>query len=58
MGRMITKAQAANTDLNALAKSVTKELAPSLPGFKLTPKVVIGDGEITCGFIARPIAIG
>jgi len=53
MGRALTKAQAANVDVNALAKSVTKDLSPSLTGFKLTPKVIIGDDLITCGFIAR-----
>ena len=58
MGRYLTKALAANVDVNALAKNVTKELAPSLAGFKLTPRVIIGDDIITCGFLAREIGIG
>jgi hypothetical protein len=47
---------AANVDVNALAKSVTKELAPSLADFRLTPRVIIGDDIITCGFLAREIS--
>jgi hypothetical protein len=58
MGRTCTKAQAEKLDVNALAKSVTRELGPSLAGFKLTPKVIIGDDLITCGFIAREIIFG
>ena len=56
-GRYLTKAQAANVDVNTFAKSVTKEMAASLPGFKLTPKVIIGDDLITCGFIAREMIL-
>jgi hypothetical protein len=56
MGRYLTKAMAANVDVNALAKSVTKELAPSLTDFRLTPRVIIGDDIITCGFLAREIS--
>jgi hypothetical protein len=55
MGKTCTKAQAANTDLNALAKSVTKEMSASLAGFRLTPKVTIGPDIIICGFYARPV---
>jgi hypothetical protein len=57
MGRMVTQASAKNLDVNAVARSITKQMAPSLPGFKLTPKVSIGDGWITMGFIAKEIII-
>lgn len=58
MGKTCTKAQAANLDVNALAKSVTKEMSASLPGFRLTPKVIIGEDLITCGFLAKEIIFG
>jgi len=58
MGKTMTRAQAANTDVNALAKSVTKDMSASLPGFKLTPKVSIGPDIILCGFIAREVIFG
>jgi hypothetical protein len=57
MGRMMTQAAAKNLDVNALARDITKQMGSSLSGFKLTPKVSIGDGWITMGFIAREVEI-
>lgn len=54
MGRTCTPAQAAKLDVDGLAKSITKDLSAALPGYKLTPKVIIGKDLITMGFIARP----
>jgi hypothetical protein len=59
MGRYLTAAAAAKVDTKALANDVTKQLGPSLTGFKLTPTVATGPGGIvTVGFIAREIIQG
>ena len=42
-------------DANAVAKSITKQVGRSVPGVKLTPKVVIDGGITTMGFIFRPV---
>ena len=57
MGRMIREALAKQIDANAVARSITKDMAPSMPGFKLTPKVITAGGITTMGFIAREIDI-
>jgi hypothetical protein len=55
MGRMIRESLAKQIDTNAAAKSITKDMASSMPGFKLTPKVITAGGITTMGFIAREI---
>ena len=55
MGRMIRESLAKQIDTNAAAKSITRDMAGSLPGFKLTPKVITAGGITTMGFIAREI---
>ena len=55
MGRMIRESLANQIDANAAAKSITKAMGPSMPGFKLTPKVITTGGITTMGFIAREI---
>jgi len=42
-------------DVNAVAKNITKQVGRSVPGVKLTPKVVIDGGITTMGFIFRPV---
>ena len=44
-----------NFDVNAAARSITKEVQKSVTGAKLTPKVIIDGGFTTMGFIFRPI---
>lgn len=41
-------------DVNAAARSITKEVAKSVPGVKLTPKVITDGGFTTMGFIFMP----
>ena len=41
-------------DVNAAARSITKEVARAVPGAKLTPKVITDCGFTTMGFIFRP----
>jgi hypothetical protein len=55
MGRMIREALAKQIDTNAAARSITRDMSGSMPGFKLTPKVITGGGITTMGFIAREI---
>lgn len=55
MGRQLSAAAAANIDTKALASNITKQMGPSLPGFKLTPKVIVDGGITTIGFIAKEI---
>jgi hypothetical protein len=55
MGRVITKAQAANIDVNAVARDVTRQVAQTVSGVKLTPKVILDGGVITMGFIMKPV---
>ncbi|HYV25476.1 MAG TPA: hypothetical protein VE969_09595 [Pyrinomonadaceae bacterium] len=47
----------AKIDVNATARSITKEVAKSAPGVKLTPKVIIDGGFTTMGFIIMPPAL-
>ena len=42
-------------DVNATARSITKEAQKAVPGVKLSPKVVIDGGFTTMGFIFRPV---
>lgn len=42
-------------NVNTAARSITKEVQKTLPGVKLTPKVVIDGGITTMGFIFRPV---
>jgi hypothetical protein len=39
----------------AIAKEITAQVSLGVTDMKLTPKVVIGDGILTIGFIAREI---
>lgn len=55
MGRMVPKELAGKIDVNAVAKSITSQVARSVPGIKLTPKVIIDGGITTMGFIFRPV---
>lgn len=55
MGRQLSAAAAAKVDTKALASDITKQMAPSLQGFKLTPTVIINGGGTTVGFIAKEI---
>lgn len=55
VGRQLSTAAAAKIDTKALASDITKQMGPSLPGFKLTPKVIVDDGIITVGFLAKEI---
>jgi hypothetical protein len=55
MGRMIRESLAKQIDTNAVARSITKDMSSSMPGFKLTPKVITAGGITTMGFIAREI---
>jgi hypothetical protein len=55
MGRMIRESLAKQIDANAVARSITKDMAASMPGFRLTPKVIIAGGICTMGFIAREV---
>jgi hypothetical protein len=57
MGRMLSEALAAKLDTKALATAITRQMAPSLPGFKLTPKVIKDGGITTIGYIAKEIVI-
>jgi len=41
-------------DVNATARAITKEVAKSVPGAKLTPKVITDGGFTTMGFIFIP----
>lgn len=41
-------------DVNAAARSITKEVARAVPGAKLTPKVITDGGFTTMGFIFKP----
>jgi hypothetical protein len=41
-------------DVNATARSITRDVAKSVPGAKLTPKVITDGGFTTMGFIFRP----
>ncbi len=42
-----------NLTAEAVAKDITTQVAASVKDLRLTPKVVIGDGIITVGFIMR-----
>jgi len=55
MGRMIRESLAKQINTAAVARSITKDMSASMPGFKLTPKVIIAGGICTMGFIAREI---
>jgi hypothetical protein len=55
MGRMIREALANQINTAAVARSITKDMSASMPGFKLTPKVITAGGITTMGFIAREI---
>ena len=55
MGRQLSAAAAAKVDTKALASDITKQMGPALPGFKLTPKVLVDGGVITIGFIAKEV---
>ena len=55
MGRQLSAAAAEKIDTKALASAITKQMGPSLPGFKLTPKVVVDGGITTIGFIAKEV---
>ena len=55
MGKRIAVALADKIDTKALAREVTKQAQALIPDAKLTPKVLIDDGIITCGFIMKPI---
>ena len=50
---MMTTAQAANLDVNAVARDITRQVQGSTDA-KLTPKVSIAGGIVTMGFIIRP----
>lgn len=39
----------------AIAKEITNQVALSVSDMRLTPKVVLGDGILTIGFIAKEI---
>ena len=41
-------------DVNATARSITRDVAKSVPGVKLTPKVITDGGFTTMGFIFKP----
>ncbi|PYS23611.1 MAG: hypothetical protein DMF72_08655 [Acidobacteria bacterium] len=53
MGRMIAE-ELAKREANAAAKQITAQVAKAVPGVKFEPKVVIGGGITTMGFIFRP----
>lgn len=57
MGRMIRESLANQINTAAVARSITKDMSASMPGFKLTPKVIIAGGICTMGFIAREIDV-
>jgi len=57
MGRMIREALANQINTAAVARSITRDMGPSMPGFKLTPKVITAGGITTMGFIAREIDV-
>ena len=57
MGRMIRESLAKQIDVNAAARSITRDMGASMPGFKLTPKVFSAGGITTMGFIAREIDV-
>ena len=58
MGRMIREALAKQINTAAVARSITKDMSASMPGFKLTPKVLtVAGGITTVGFIAREIDV-
>jgi hypothetical protein len=57
MGRMIRETLANQINTAAVARSITKDMSASMPGFKLTPKVIIAGGICTMGFIAREIDV-
>jgi hypothetical protein len=42
-------------DVNAAARSITREAQKAVPGVKLTSKVVVDGGFTTMGFIFRPV---
>jgi hypothetical protein len=52
MGRILEEALA-KSEANAAAKQITAQVAKAVPGAKLQPKVVIGGGITTIGFILR-----
>ncbi len=54
MGRMIAE-ELAKKDATATAKQITAQVARAVPGVKFEPKVVIGGGITTMGFIFRPV---
>ena len=51
-GRIAPKSLADKVDVKALARDVTKQVAASVTGVKLTPKVIFDD-DIIMGFIIR-----
>jgi hypothetical protein len=55
IGKQIQAALGAKIDTKALAREVTKQAQALIPDAKLTPKVTIDGGIITCGFIMKPI---
>jgi hypothetical protein len=55
MGRLVPRELAGKIDANAVAKDITRQVAKSVPGIKLTPKVIIDGGITTMGFIFRPV---
>jgi hypothetical protein len=55
IGKQIQAALAEKIDTKALARDVTKQAQALIPDAKLTPKVTIDGGIITCGFIMKPI---
>jgi hypothetical protein len=54
MGRMIAE-ELEKRAANTAAKEITAQVAKAVPGVKFEPKVVIGGGITTMGFIFRPI---
>jgi hypothetical protein len=55
IGRQIQASLADKIDTKALARDVTRQAQALIPDAKLTPKVTIDGGIITCGFIMKPI---
>ena len=55
IGKQIAAALAEKIDTKALARDVTRQAQALIPDAKLTPKVTIDGGIITCGFIMKPI---
>ena len=55
IGRQIQASLAEKIDTKSLAREVTKQAQAVITDAKLTPKVTIDGGIITCGFIMKPI---